>query len=92
MNSLFSTDLKISILVTPSKIQHQSDYNCGMIQIGAVQMQRFFTFNKQTKNINTHIFIFKLFCQGLDLEPLSLLIVEGGGRIWGWSHTWRFIL
>lgn len=42
----------------------------------------------------THIFIFELLCQGLNLEPLSLIIVEGVIGIGGGSQTWtwRFIL
>lgn len=32
---------------------------------------------KKKKNQTTHIFIFKLLRQGFNLEPLSLLIIEG---------------
>lgn len=40
---------------------------------------------------STYIFIFKLFGQGLNLEPLSLIIIEGVFWIVGRGHTSRFI-
>lgn len=39
----------------------------------------------------TYIFIFKLFSQGLDLEPLSLLVIEGVVWIVARGHTSGFI-
>lgn len=42
--------------------------------------------------IGTHIFVFKLSCQRLDLQPLSLIVIERIVWVVGWSHTWRFPL
>lgn len=49
------------------------------------------TLGKKNPDDITYIFILKLFSQGLHLEPLSLIIIEGVNWVVGWGHTSGFI-